>query len=192
MPRSKSSRHHHIYPNKYCDKRCDGTSGKPFVIEEDMLNFDWRGEQPQFYVEKRGKNKITLRYRYKYLSVRPSGIAAFDALLPQEDTTLIVETLNTNQIALKSIYNKYLTIQPCNRNEETRKCGCFYGKPTFTASSREELEVWKIKCKDEPGKCYNNYLKFTYVFFFADYTNKKEIFYVRLEGIEHLKHRKCP
>ena len=162
MPRSKSSRNYHIYPNKYCDKRCDGTSGKPFVIEEDMLNFDWRGEQPQFYVEKRGKNKISLRYRYKYLSVRPSGIAAFDAWMPQEDTTLIVETLNADQIALKSIYNKYLTIQGCNRNEETRKCGCFYNKPTFTASSRGELEVWKIKCKDNTGKCYCNCLKFAY------------------------------
>ena len=103
---------------------------------------------------KRGKNKISLRYRYKYLSVRSSGIAAFDALMPQEDTTLIVETLNADQIALKSIYNKYLTIQGCNRNEETRKCGCFYDKPTFAASSRGELEVWKIKCKKNTGKCY--------------------------------------
>ena len=132
---------------KYCDKRCVTQSGAKCCgfIEEEVLDYKTRhNHYERFFVEQRGKNKISLRFQNKYLSVRPSGIAAFDALSPQEDATFVVEKLAHDQIALKSFYNKYLT---CG------KFGCFgKNKPTFSAISRGRSEVWNVKCHHKKGK----------------------------------------
>lgn len=127
---------------KFCDKRCDENCCG--FIEEELLDFSYRRRYETFSVEQRGKNKISLRLNDRYLSVKPSGIAAFDASSPQEDATFIVERLAKDQIALKSIYNKYLT---------SDKFGCFgRNKPTFSAYSRGRYEVWKVKCRNKKGK----------------------------------------
>ena len=127
---------------KFCDKRCDESCCG--FIEEELLDFSYRRRYETFSVEQRGKSKISLRLNDRYLSVKPSGIAAFDALTPQEDATFIVERLAKDQIALKSIYNKYLT---------SDKFGCFgRNKPTFSAYSRGRYEVWKVKCRNKKGK----------------------------------------
>ena len=127
---------------KFCDKRCDESCCG--FIEEELLDFSYRRRYETFSVEQRGKSKISLRLNDRYLSVKPSGIAAFDALSPQEDATFNVERLAKDQIALKSIYNKYLT---------SDKFGCFgRNKPTFSAYSRGRYEVWKVKCRNKRGK----------------------------------------
>ena len=128
--------------NKYCDKWCDGACCG--FIEEDLIALSSQVQEPNIFVESQGKNKISLRLWDKYLSVQPSGVAAFDASEPRQDTTFVVEKFTDDEIALKSVYNKYLS---------TDRFGCFSKKwPTFTSSSRGRSEMWKVKCKTEEGK----------------------------------------
>ena len=152
MSNDHPDKHSTILPlssEKFCDKRCDGNCCG--FIEEELLDFSYRGRYETFSVEQRGKNKISLRFKDRYLSVKPSGFAAFDALSPQEDATFIVEKLAQDQIALKSIYDKYLT---------SEKFGCFgRNKPTFSAYSRGRYEVWKVQCRNKKGeiRIYGNF-----------------------------------
>ena len=152
MSNDHPDKHSTILPlssEKFCDKRCDGNCCG--FIEEELLDFSYRGRYETFSVEQRGKNKISLRFKDRYLSVKPSGIAAFDALSPQEDAIFIVQRLAQDQIALKSIYDKYLT---------SEKFGCFgRNKPTFSAYSRGRYEVWKVQCRNKKGKIriYGNF-----------------------------------
>ena len=131
----------YLHQDTYCDKRC-GDQGCCGFIKEELIDLTSR-EDRQLFVESRGKNKISLRLRDEYLSVQPSGVAAFDASMPRQEATFVVEKLTDDEIALKSIYDKYLT---------TEKFGCFNDKPTFTASTRGRSEIWKVKCKNVEGK----------------------------------------
>ena len=139
---NKHYTHQPLSSERFCDKRCDGNCCG--FIDEKLLDFSYRGKYEILSVEQRGKNKLSLRLNDRYLSVKPSGIAAFDAVYPQEDATFIVERLAQDQIALKSIYDKYLT---------SEKFGCFgKNKPTFSSYSRGRYEVWKVQCRNKKGK----------------------------------------
>ena len=92
-------------------------------------------------VLKLGKDKIGIKHKGKFLTANSDGIANFDALSPYEDGIFYVEKYSRTQIALKSIYNKYLT---------STSSGCL-SFPTFSSSAKDSTEVWNVKCVKEKG-----------------------------------------
>ena len=101
------------------------------------------GKDPEIIVERQGKNKISLRYKSRYLSVNSDGTAAFDSTTIDDGGILFVERISHDQIALKSIYNKYLSTKPL---------GCLLSTPSFTSTTLGSSEIWRFKCLAQNGK----------------------------------------
>ena len=127
----------------YCDQWCrNETTRRDFCcgfIKTPSLGLS-RGSLMS--VLKLGKDKIGIKHNGKFLTANSDGIANFDAPSPYEDGIFYVEKYSRNQIALKSIYNKYLT---------SKSSGCLTF-PTFSSSVKDSTEIWKVKCAKENGK----------------------------------------
>jgi hypothetical protein len=141
----------YLTANTFCDKQCTYEE-TPFwrreccgVIKQPSLGLV--SSDSHILIEKQGKNKIILRYNNMYLSVKKDGTAGFTATVPQDDGVLFVEKISNDTIALKSIYNKYLTAKACRGYSDRHNLL----NPTFTSFFRESPEMWKVKCLTKKG-----------------------------------------
>ena len=133
----------YLHDATYCSKWCpDKKDCCGFLHQPSLELHSTRGKYPEISVEKQGRNKISLKYNNTYLSVSNDGTAVFNALTPQDDSILYVERISDDKIALKSIYNRYLT---------AKKSGCS-NHPTFTSPTRASSEAWTVKCMTKNGK----------------------------------------
>ena len=139
--------------NSFCDKRCSNDDQWECcgVITQPSLGLTNKDKRAaRILIEKQGKNKINLRNNNMYLSVKNDGTAGFTERSPQDDSVLFVEKISNDTIALKSIYNKYLTAKGCKAYGE--RWSSRQVNPTFTSFFRESPEMWNVKCFTKNGK----------------------------------------
>ena len=138
----RDSRNKYLSNVTYCDQWCRNETTKRYFccgfIQKPSLGLSGASRMS---VVKLGKDKIGIKHNGKFLTANSDGIASFDAPSPYEDGIFYVEKHSRNQIALKSIYNKYLT---------SKSSGCLTF-PTFSSSVKDSTEIWDVKCTKENG-----------------------------------------